>query len=259
METDILITFIFTTVVLGILVIFFISFFRIYQNTQFKNIQEKANLKAQFEQEILNAENEIQDATMKHISRELHDNVGQMLTLVKIQLNNLAEEAPENKKINDSKEFISHAISDIRSLSKTLNSDHILLEGLEKAIEFELSRVKKLENFEVDLHSNLCQHTLDSKKEILIFRIFQELLQNCLKHSKAKKISVNLEQSNQCLNLELVDDGIGFDFEEKLNQNYLNKGSGLLNLKHRVNLMNGTLTFKKTSGVGTVAQITIPL
>jgi signal transduction histidine kinase len=234
-------------------------FLFLYQRKKIKYIQEKAALKAQFEQEILNAENEIQDSTMKHISRELHDNVGQMLTLVKIQLNNLSEESPDNKKINDSKEFVNNVLIDIRALSKSLNSDNLLHEGLEKAIGFELERVKKLGNYVVKFSANTRIVFLDRKKEVLIFRIFQELLQNCLKHAKAKNIEVNLVDTIQSLNLEVVDDGIGFDFEAKIQNSGFQGGSGLANLVHRASLMNGTLIFERGKVSGTKAQLTIPV
>lgn len=247
------------TFLMMLLVIFIISFFFIHQKRQQAHKLEKAALKAQYEQEILNAENEIQDSTMKHISRELHDNVGQMLTLVKIQLNNLAEEAPENKKITDSKEFVNHALTDIRALSKSMNSDNLLQEGLEKAIGFELDRVKKLGNYGVNFSANTGNVSLDRKREILIFRIFQELLQNCLKHAKAKNIEVRLEETAQSLNLEVVDDGVGFDFEAKIQNNGFQGGAGLQNLVHRAGLMNGTLIFERGRVRGTKALLTIPV
>jgi signal transduction histidine kinase len=247
------------TVIIFVLFIFIISFFFIHQKRQQAHKLEKAALKAQFEQEILNAENEIQDSTMKHISRELHDNVGQMLTLVKIQLNNLSEESPDNKKINDSKEFVNNVLTDIRALSKSLNSDNLLHEGLEKAIGFEVERVKKLGNYAVNFSANTGIVSVDRKKEVLIFRIFQELLQNCLKHAKAKNIEVSLEETMQCLNLEVVDDGVGFDFEAKIQKNGFQSGAGLSNLIHRAALMNGTLIFERGKVSGTKAQLTIPV
>ncbi len=247
------------TFLMMLLVIFIISFFFIHQKRQQAHKLEKAAIKAQFEQEILNAENEIQDSTMKHISRELHDNVGQMLTLVKIQLNNLSEEAPENKRIIDSKEFITTALTDIRALSKSLNSDNLLQEGLEKAITFELERLKKLGNYNVNFSTNIGNVFLNHKNEVLIFRIFQELLQNCLKHAKAKNIEVNLEETNQCLNLDVVDDGIGFDFEAKIKLGGYESGAGLKNLIHRANLMQGTLIFERGKVSGTKALLSIPV
>ena len=241
-----------------LLVIFIISFFFVHQNRLQKHKLEKAALQAQFEQEILNAENEIQDNTMKHISRELHDNVGQMLTLVKIQLNNLTEEIPNNKKISDARSFVANVLTDIRALSKSLNSDNLLQEGLVSAINFELERVKYLGIYNLEFNFDKGETAINPKNEILIFRIFQVLIQNCLKHAQAKNITVNLVESPQCLNLEVVDDGIGFDFQTKIQQSGYKSGAGLSNLIHRAHLMNGTLSFEKGIPKGTRAHLTIP-
>ena len=253
----------FTVIIIGsaiffILAIAITSFLFLYQRKKLTYIQEKAALQAQFEQEILNAENEIQDNTMKHISRELHDNVGQMLTLVKIQLNNLTEEIPNNKKISDARSFVANVLTDIRALSKSLNSDNLLQEGLVSAINFELERIKNLGIYKLEFNFDKGETAINPKNEILIFRIFQELLQNCLKHAQAKNITVNLVESPQCLNLEVVDDGIGFDFQTKIQQSGYKSGAGLSNLIHRAHLMNGTLSFEKGIPKGTRAHLTIP-
>ena len=100
------------TFLMLLLVIFIVSFFFVHQRRQQKYQQEKATLKAQFEQEILTSQNEIKEETMKFISRELHDNVVQMLSLVKIQLNNLSEELPTSQKIAQSKDYLTAAIGD---------------------------------------------------------------------------------------------------------------------------------------------------
>jgi signal transduction histidine kinase len=94
------------TFLMLLLVIFIVSFFFVHQRRQQKYQQEKAALKAQFEQEILTSENEIKEETMKYISRELHDNVVQMLSLVKIQLNTISEDFAASSKISESKEYL---------------------------------------------------------------------------------------------------------------------------------------------------------
>jgi signal transduction histidine kinase len=247
------------TFLMLILVIFIISFFFIHQRRQTQHKLEKASLRAQYEAEILNAENEIQEQTMKDISRELHDNVGQMLTLAKIQLNNLAEESPDNKRINNSKEFVQTALTDIRALSKTLNNENVLAEGLSKAIKFDLERLERTGIFKTKLTDNYNGQILDHKKEIVVFRMYQELMQNIMKHAEAKNIQVNLAETKESFNLELIDDGIGFDFSEKIAQKGYGGGAGLSNLVHRATLLGGTLAIEKGEKEGTIAQLIIPI
>ncbi|MCA0366067.1 MAG: histidine kinase [Bacteroidetes bacterium] len=256
---DIVATLIAVTFLLFGLFVFIIVFAFLFQRRQQKHKLEKAALQAQFEQEILNAENEIQDSTMKHISRELHDNVSQLLTLAKIHLNNLGADLPGNSRIEDSKGALNQALTDIRALSKTLNSDNILIEGLAKAIEFELSRAEKLGIFKVNFQSKPGgSPALNPQKEILVFRIFQELLQNAIKHSQAKNIKVNLEEHPEHLNLEVIDDGIGFDVDAVNLQSGFASGAGIGNLIHRAKLMNGSLHFENPAVGGLKVTLSIP-
>jgi signal transduction histidine kinase len=250
---------IFFLLIFNAIFVIIISFFFIHQRRQTQHKLEKASLKAQYEAEILNAENEIQEQTMKDISRELHDNVGQMLTLAKIQLNNLAEESPDNKRINNSKEFVQTALTDIRALSKTLNNENVLSEGLSKAIKFDLERLERTGIFKTKLSDNYNGQLLDHKKEIVVFRMYQELMQNIMKHAEAKNIQVNLAETKESFNLELIDDGIGFDFSEKITQKGYGGGSGLSNLVHRATLLGGTLVIEKGEIAGTIAKLSIPI
>lgn len=246
------------TFLMLILVIFIISFFFIHQRRQTQYKLEKASLKAQYEAEILNAENEIQEQTMRDISRELHDNVGQMLTLAKIQLNKLAEDSPENKQVSNSKEFVQNALTDIRALSKTLNNENILAEGLSKAIQFDLQRLERTGVFKTSLSDTYGGQMLDHKKEIVVFRTYQELVQNTLKHAQAKNISVALEENDQHFKLEIMDDGIGFNYADKINEKGFGGGAGLSNLVHRAKLLGGGLEWAPAPNGGTLAKLVIP-
>lgn len=246
------------TFLMLLLVIFIVSFFFVHQRRQERFKQEKATLKAQYEQEILSSQNEIREETMKFISRELHDNVVQMLSLVKIQLNNIGFETPDGK-VTQSKEYLTSAITDLRALSKTLNTENVLHEGLAKTIEFELKRISKIGTHEVSFENKIDFLSLDSNAEIIVFRIFQELIQNIIKHAQAKKIIVFLEEREDFFKIEVIDDGIGFDFEEKLSKKGFESGSGLSNMIYRANLLHGTFTVSKNENGGSVSTLTIPL
>jgi signal transduction histidine kinase len=244
------------TFLMLLLVVFIVSFFFIHQRRQQKHLQEKAILKAQYEQEIITSQNEIQEETMRYISRELHDNVVQMLVLTKIQLNNCET---ENAKIDNSKAYLNTAITDLRNLSKILNTENILHEGLANAIAFEVNRIQKNNDFHIVFDDTTKYPSLDPKNEIVVFRIFQELLQNIIKHAETKNIRVLLEENGNFLKLELQDDGIGFDFKEKLANKGFEGGSGLSNMIYRAKLLHGSLTVSKNEGNGSISTLTIPL
>lgn len=246
------------TMIMLSLFAFIISFFFIFQKRQQKFRLEKTELKAQFEKEILTSQNEIQEQTMKDISRELHDNVGQMLSLVKIQLNNLQEDLPDNTRIMQSKEYLNAALNDLRSLSKTLNNDNILNDGLGSAIRFELERVEKAGLIKTSFIENQTGESLENQKALVVFRMFQEQLQNTLKHAQAKNLWVVLQDSTESFKLELSDDGTGFDFESKIKLKGFNNGSGLANLIHRAKLLGGEFKIDGAVGSGTKTDLLIP-
>ncbi|AWV97907.1 sensor histidine kinase [Arcticibacterium luteifluviistationis] len=237
---------------------FVISFLVFFRKKQIRNRLEKASLQAQFQEEILTAKNEVQENTMKHIARELHDNIGQLLSLVKIQLNTIDEENPGIKRVGDSKEFLGKALKDLRALSKTLNSDNVLKAGLIKAITFELDRVRRTEVYEVNFVNDIEQWDVNPKIEVIVFRIFQEVIQNIFKHSGAKNINVSLQEMPEVYTLVVLDDGSGFDIQAKSNQKSFNSGAGLSNLAHRAQLISGDFEIESAIGKGTKVKLSIP-
>ncbi len=216
-------------------------------------------MQAQFNEEMLTARNEVQENTMKHIARELHDNIGQLLSLVKIQLNNIDEEHPGIRRVTDSREYLNKALADLRGLSKTLNSDNILQAGLGPAIEFELERLEKTGFLATDFHNGLAKSEIDPQVGILVFRMFQEMVQNVIKHAQAKNLKVCLQKNEERYTLELSDDGRGFEAEQKLQVDGFQSGSGLANLQHRARLIGGEVKIVSSPGQGTTLKLSIPL
>src|SRR5215217_4883298 len=130
---------------LVILTFFFLLFLQ-NSRRKFHHQQELQMIQTRFEQEILLAQLEIQEQTLKNISEEIHDNIGQTLSLVKLNLNtiNIAQENGALQKIDNSRDLVTKAITDLRSLSKSLHSDSILSAGLISAIEYELGLIEKV-------------------------------------------------------------------------------------------------------------------
>ncbi|MDZ7936006.1 MAG: ATP-binding protein, partial [Emticicia sp.] len=164
-----------------------------------------------------------------------------------------------SQKIAQSKDYLTSAIGDLRALSKTLNTNNILHEGLANTIRFELKRIEKASVIQTSFTEQTEQSKLDSNQEIIIFRIFQELIQNIIKHAQAKNINVLLEEQEDFFKIEVQDDGIGFDFEEKLKNKGFDSGSGLANMVYRASLLNGSFKVLKSDGGGSLSTLFIPL
>lgn len=200
-----------------------------------------------FEQEIAESQIEIREQTLRNISWELHDNIGQLLTLAKIQLQSVADN-PDN--IVEVTQTLSNSLTEIRALSRIINPDFISNVKLVEAIQLEIDRFNRLNYIKASLKIEGETLDLNSKSEIVIFRILQEFFSNTIKHSKATELKVSLHYEPQKLTIVAEDNGKGFDIEAK-DKN----GIGLLNMKKRGNLINAEINIESQINKGTTLTI----
>ena len=234
-----------------------IALVMVYRRKQAEYIHEQNRMKAAFEKELLEAQLEMQEQTMKHIAQEIHDNIGGTLTLAKLNLNTIRSEQQNgsSEKIGNAKELVTKAISDLRTLSKTLHGEAVLSTGIARAIEMELRLIDKTASFQTSFSVTGTPFSLDQQKELILFRTVQEALNNAMKHSGATQIHVELHYINNELHLSIADNGNGLDLAaiEKDPE----KGSGLRNMQNRTKLIGGNLTIDGSSG--TKIQISLPI
>ena len=236
------------TAMLMLLGVFIVSFLLVYQRKQNKNMLEKEHLKSSFQQELLKTRMEIQEETLNYVSRELHDNVTQVLSFVKLNLGVLGKNLGETEKvkINDNRELISQSISDLRNLSKSLSFEHISAIGLVKTLEMEAERINRSGIVNLLLLVDGDVYPLGEQRELVLFRIFQEALNNVLKHAQAANFKISLYYKPQMFNLTIEDDGVGFQ-PELLNDK---SGSGLRNIINRAALIGAEAVINSTPGNG---------
>jgi two-component system, NarL family, sensor kinase len=246
--------------VFALLVITFLfRFILLYQKKSIAFTSEKKLMETQFQQEILLSQLEIQEQTLKNISQEIHDNIGQTLSLVKLNLNtiDMGKPAVIPQKVDNSKQLVGKAITDLRTLSKKLHSDSILAAGLLKAIEFELGLVEKSGVYQTSLTINGEPVTLDAQKELILFRIVQEAMNNIIKHAHASTIAISANFAHNHLQLLIDDNGNGFKLP--LEQGDINRGIGLRSMENRVKLLNGQFAIETAPEKGTQIQISVPI
>jgi signal transduction histidine kinase len=222
------------------------------QNAYFKNIE---TLKASHENAMLQSQLEIQEQTLQNISREIHDNIGQKLTLAKLHLNTVSFDDKEKTvtQVNDSINIIGEAINDLSDLSHSMSSEIILNNGLIKALEYEESQLKRSGLYKIQFTTTGNQVYLDSSTELVLFRIVQEVLNNIIKHASASTIQMHVHYNEADLSIEINDNGKGFNLAENI------KGTGLQNIKKRTALLNGNLQISSNENMGTEIKIKIPL
>lgn len=226
-----------------------------------KYINERAVLKNNFEKQILQSKLEMQEQTFKTISQEVHDNIGQVLSLVKLNINTMDCNEPKTLqgKINDSKHLITKAIQDLRDLSKSLNTDYVTEMGLVKSVEYELELIKKTGIYEIQFDIEGNQYRWEAQQELILFRIVQELLHNIIRHAKATAIKVHLVFEPELFTLQISDNGIGFDTSQIDQNNFSGLGLGIRNMHNRASMINADFKLMSTIEKGTTVTITLPL
>ncbi len=247
-DEEIILLIIAGTAVVMLLGVFIVSFLLVYQKKQNKNALEKEQIKSSFQQELLKTRMEIQEETLNHISRELHDNITQVLSFVKLNLGVLGRNLGEHEKmrVNDNRELIAQSISDLRNLSKSLSFEHISVMGLVKTLEIEVERVNRSGIINLSLLIEGDYYTLGEQRELVLFRIFQEALNNALKYAHADNFKMSLYYKAQMFNLTIEDDGVGFEPELLKN----NGGSGLRNIVNRAALIGAEAIINSSPGNG---------
>lgn len=234
-----------STILILIIVIALIILFTTFQKKKNFLVEKQKEEQERFEKEIAETQIEIREATLRNISWELHDNIGQLLTLAKIQLQN---STPEN--IKEVSETITKGLTEVRSLSKLINPEAIKNIDLREALQLEVDRFNRLNFIETTYKVEGDEVWIDKKASIVLFRILQEFFSNTIKHSKATNLEVTLNYKKDKLILFAKDNGVGFLINEK------KEGIGLSNIKNRIKLIGAEVNFVTAENKGTSIEIT---
>lgn len=204
--------------------------------------------------ELLATQLEIQQATMQHIGRELHDNIGQKLTLASLYTQQLLYEnrVPEvSERIDQVSQIINQSLQDLRSLSKTLTDDNINQKEIVTLIQEEVDNTNTFKRCKVTFEHNFDQLDLGFAHKNVLLRITQEFIQNSIKHANCRNILISLNTSGDILwELNLKDDGIGFD-----STNIKSNGIGLTNMKNRAAIIGADFSLESSENTGTTLHI----
>ena len=234
--------------ILLLLVVIVAVLFSVFMKRKNVLLLEKQEEKKRFEQEIVEAQIEIREETLRHISWELHDNIGQLLTLAKIQTQNAAG---DEQQVKEAAETIGKGLEEIRALSKLINPEALKNLSLTQAVQLEMERHNRMGYVQAQLTEEGTPFTIDDKAEIVLFRILQEFFTNTIKHSKASHLHVIISYKNRKLHITASDDGVGFDYAFAKAEN----GIGLSNIETRAALIDAKIQITSSTGSGT--QLTL--
>lgn len=242
-------------IILAVLLVgFIVTILFLYQRRQHRQEQEMLLVKDKYEREALRSQLEIQENTLKAIAQELHDNIGQLLSVVKLSLSALPLEKthPACELVKHSQDVLNKAIFDLSDLTKSLHSERIKDVGLVESMRFELAAIKKTGLLDIQFSVSGAEVQLPEQKAIFLFRMFQEMLNNILKHSKAKLVNVSLSYlDDDTFVLEVEDNGVGFNVTEKQQSVSSSRGVGLKSMFNRAQLMGATIRIDSEEGKGT--------
>lgn len=241
-------------VVILFLVSFAIIFFITFQKRKNTLIHEKLEAEKSYERALVQSRLEIQEQTLKNVSWELHDNIGQLLSVASMQINILSGliDPPLQTNVRDIKEVVSSSLHEVRALSRSLNSEVVEYAGLEASVRGELSRFERLNIIKTSFVLSEDPFEIPQKDAIILFRILQESFSNVIKHSKATHLDVEFRYSENELFINTTDNGKGFDLKE------VKKSSGLINMKSRAKLIKTDFNLNSSEGNGTSLSLVYP-
>ncbi len=243
------------TLYFKIMVIFLLTVIIYYNiNRRFALLRKESEARRLFTRALI----EKQENERKRIAAELHDSLGQDLLLIKNQTNLLLKnEAKRNpERLQQIESVASEAISNIRQIAFALHPYQLDSLGLTDCIRQMIKKMGASTEIRISYRIEKINGLLPKEHEINLYRIAQEILNNILKHSKAKNARIEIRRSERFIKMTFTDDGVGFDYA-RIKETA--KGFGFADIKERVEILNGRLKIKSNSATGTEIVIRIPV
>jgi two-component system, NarL family, sensor kinase len=209
-------------------------------------------LESQQELAVSNALLEGEEVERKRLARDLHDGLGSMLSGLKLYMSKLSSDTVQNAPvmIENVNNQLDNSIKELRHIAQNMMPESLLKLGLEASLK-DLCLKFNSDNLAVEFQYYAENNTISESKQIMIYRIVQELIHNVVKHAKASKILVSCSQNDAVFLITVEDNGVGFD-SKKSN---LFDGMGLKNIKNRVEFLKGKLDIDSQSQKGAVFNI----
>ena len=205
-----------------------------------------------------------QEEERKRVARELHDETGQALTALMINLDLIEAKLPSSvtgvtEHLQHSRNVVEQMKGEIHELIYDLRPSILDNLGLLPAVRSHARSVLEKMNIEVDWHVIGEDKRLSAEKEICLFRIIQEAFSNIAKHAEASVVTVQIERQQDIIRVIIEDDGVGFDVDKVLNPTYQDSGFGIRGMEERVRLLRGNFSVDSQTGFGTQLLIEIPI
>ena len=216
------------------------------KNAAFRELAEKNILLAEEKKKI----------ALQKISQEIHDNIGQTLSLAKLNLHSIQKQKEEisKGKVVETLQLVAKAIQDLRELSNNLHSDNIIDFNIVETIREEINTISSIGHYATMLEVSGSYHKFTPQTELILYRIYQEIINNVIKHSGASSITIRIGYDTNQLSLSVKDNGSGIKSKD-----FLLKGQGIRNMQSRAKIIGGRVDIRSENGEGTTVSILLPV
>jgi signal transduction histidine kinase len=218
-----------------------------YSRKKQRMMYEQQLMEEKYRRELEQVEREVQEHTFQMIAQDIHDNVGQQLSLVKLNLSILSMGNTTMTALKDIRDQVAEAIQQLRQISIGYQGDRLLESGLQAGIQLLVEQLRKTGKYAIRLNDEGISSDIHPQHTLFIYRIFQECIQNIIRHSNATEIEIDLKETPRYFSMKLHDNGDGFDMEEAKKKN----GIGIRNMIQRSRLIGGELEMLSSPGGGT--------
>lgn len=244
--------------------VFVIAFVIYYQKKQLEQEKKLHQIEKENQQMLLETALNSEESERRRIAQDLHDDIGTMLSLTKLSLNQLSksikkdDNTPADSPLSRSQTLVEETILHVRRITRDLVPTTLEQFGLAAAIEEFIHRLQAGSSLSVNFRCDAETLPRQSQKiELTLFRITQELVNNAIKHSGCTEINVDLYFNNENLELLVTDNGKGFD--PVAIRNTKGAGLGLRNIDSRLSIVKGKVLYKKPALMGSSAHVHVPL
>lgn len=244
------------SLLLTLFAFFLIAYLLVQKNKQRTYQMEKRQMIFDHQNNILRTKIEEQEHTMDQISKELHDNIKSVLGFAQMSMYHIASLATDEEQaaqIDKTNKILGDVIDELHNISHSLNSNFVKNIGLVETITKELENIRLAKNIVYNIKINGDPAPLGAEKEIHIFRIAQEAIQNCIKHANATNLNFTLSYDPGLFTMKIADNGKGFD----KNKLYEMKGLGFLNMFQRARYVHGLLEVQSVPMQGSSVVLTL--
>jgi signal transduction histidine kinase len=242
---------------------FVISFVMYYQKKKFEEEKKLNEIEKNYNRLLLDTALNSEETERRRIAQDLHDDIGTMLSLTKLSLNQLSkiiaeDGSKEDQIMRKSQSLVEETILHVRRITRDLVPTTLERFGLAEAIEEFIHKLEENNQLTLSFRCNVDEFPrLGQKTELTIYRIMQELVNNSIKHANGTKIDIDLQVNNKIIGLAVTDNGVGFD-PDRIKENNL-AGLGLLGIESRLAIVDGHVTYERPKGGGSSAFAQIPV